>query len=210
MKRKNISPADSIPQAQAESERLFYDLKQELFKRELSNSENFDKAILAYSSGGLGLSISFIKDVVPLSTADHLWSLYLSWLLFVLAIITVIVSFICSQCGIKKQLTLAERYYLEDDDKAFKEDNRWIACTEWLNIASGTAFILAVIITAGFVWLNTERMVTMKKCEELQNGLPIPSMQQKMPLERGAPVPAIQPKSSPANNTGSTGSKTKK
>ena len=155
-------------------------------------------------------SLSFLKEIVPSATADYLWLLYSSWVLFVLAIITVIVSFICSQWGITKQLDIAERYYIEDDDKALNEENKWTAITEGLNITSGAFFIFAVIITTAFVWLNTEGIVTMKKHDYAQDGRPIPSLQQKLPLERGAPIPALQQKVPPANSTGSAGSKTKK
>ena len=51
-----------------DSEKLYemYTLREEedISKRELSNIENLDKAILSLSSAGLGLSLVFIKNVV--------------------------------------------------------------------------------------------------------------------------------------------------
>ena len=71
-----------------ESEKL-YELyvkeEEDLSKRDLSNVENLDKAILSLSSAGLGLSLVFIKNVVELSKANHVWVLYGSWLMFVLS-----------------------------------------------------------------------------------------------------------------------------
>lgn len=45
----------------------------------LSNSQMLDKAILSLSSAGLGVSLAFIKNVVPLDKATNLYLLYLSW-----------------------------------------------------------------------------------------------------------------------------------
>lgn len=93
-----------------ERKMLFAELKSELFKRQLSNSDNLDKAVLAYSSAGLALSLGFLKDFISLATASQKWLLFTSWALFVLAVVVTIVSFLTSQRGIAKQLKLGERY----------------------------------------------------------------------------------------------------
>ena len=54
--------------------------EEELSKRDLSNVENLDKAILSLSSAGLGLSLVFIRNVVELAAATHVWLLHISWL----------------------------------------------------------------------------------------------------------------------------------
>ena len=64
---------------------LYVKEEEELSKRDLSNVENLDKAILSLSSAGLGLSLVFIRNVVKLAEADHVWVLHVSWLMFVLA-----------------------------------------------------------------------------------------------------------------------------
>ncbi len=89
-----------------ERKRLHDSLRDELFKRQLSNSENLDRAILMLSSAGLGLSLVFVKDLVPLAQADCMCILYFSWFLFGFAILSTIVSFFVSQQGIKKQLEM--------------------------------------------------------------------------------------------------------
>ena len=45
---------------------LYVKEEEDLSKRDLSNVENLDKAILSLSSAGLGLSLVFIKNVVEL------------------------------------------------------------------------------------------------------------------------------------------------
>jgi hypothetical protein len=41
-----------------------------------ASSDSFDNNLLAFSSGALGLSVAFVKDIVPLETAEWLRTLY--------------------------------------------------------------------------------------------------------------------------------------
>ena len=47
--------------------KLYVKEEEDLSKRDLSNVENLDKAILSLSSAGLGLSLVFIRNVVKIS-----------------------------------------------------------------------------------------------------------------------------------------------
>lgn len=134
--------------------KLFAELKGELFKRQLSNSENFDKAVLAYSSAGLALSLGFLKDLVPLAVVSYKCLLFTSWALFVLAVIVTIISFLISQQGISKQLKLSERYYLERDETALTEGNAWATATEIVPFIAGLLFVAALVFTTLFVYFN--------------------------------------------------------
>jgi hypothetical protein len=51
------------------AQELYERYRDELLKRQLSNSENFDKAILTLSSAGLALYLTAIEHVVPLVAA---------------------------------------------------------------------------------------------------------------------------------------------
>lgn len=133
---------------------LFKELKGELLKRQLSNSDNFDKAVLAYSSAGLAFSLGFLKDFVPLANASYTYLLFTSWVLFVLAVVVTIVSFLVSQQGISKQLRLSERYYIERDEAALQESNTWAYSTEKLSLVAGISFVGALVCTTLFVYFN--------------------------------------------------------
>ena len=62
--------------------------RDELLKREVSNTENFDKAILTLSNAGLGFSLLLIyNNNSQLATACHKWLLSVSLSMFVLAVI---------------------------------------------------------------------------------------------------------------------------
>jgi hypothetical protein len=187
-----------------ERKKLHAELKEELFKRQLSNSDNFDKAILTYSSAGLALSLGFLKDFIPVTRADASWLLYLSWALFLVAVVITLFSFISSQIGIAKQLTLNERYYLKMDDSVLSESNFFARCTDWLTYLAGTAFVVAIACSTLFVSINLERAAIM--AEHKQLGVPVPGIQEvpQMNVQKGASVPGIQQvPQQPAQSSGS-------
>ncbi|MCH9691143.1 MAG: hypothetical protein K0U59_03625 [Gammaproteobacteria bacterium] len=95
----------------ADKQHAFY--KGELYKRELSNSEAYDKAILSLSSAGLAISLTFIKFIVPLDKAVHLVFLKSSWILFLLSVTFVICSFLVGNKAIQFHLECAEQYYID-------------------------------------------------------------------------------------------------
>lgn len=176
--------------------RLLAETRADLLKRQLSNAENYDKAILSLSTAILGFSFAFLKDFVPAHLAERLWLLYASWVMLTGAVITTVVSFWVSQRAINVQLEKAEDYYLRNDEAAL-EKSRIAKVTDWLNIATGVLFILGVLLTTVFVIANFERgsiMSNDKKGEraEVRQAAPIPKMQETS-SERGAPIPNLQP-----------------
>ena len=57
---------------------LYEDLKYSVSK--------FDSQVLAISSGAIGLSLTFIKDIVPFKYAIHSWIFYLALAFFILCL----------------------------------------------------------------------------------------------------------------------------
>jgi len=76
-----------------ERKKLYEETRKDLLARQLSNAEHFDKAILSLSTAGLGFSLAFIKDIVPIAKASCLGLLHYSWYMFVMAIVVTLVSF---------------------------------------------------------------------------------------------------------------------
>jgi hypothetical protein len=48
-----------------EKRRLLAETRADLLKRQLSNAENYDKAVLSLSTAFLGFSLAFLKDLAP-------------------------------------------------------------------------------------------------------------------------------------------------
>ena len=181
---------DPLPVGQ-DVQKIYDTYRDEIWKRQVSNSENYDKSILTYSSAGLALSLTFLKDFAPSHKADSLWLLYLSWGSFVIAILLTIVSWLISQRGLTKQLELAEKYYLEGDKTAFDIVNRHALQVELIAVITGTIFVLAVILTTAFVFRNVNGATTMSETKRIitNDGAPVPSLQ---PMNKGMPIPAMQ------------------
>ncbi len=137
-----------------ERKRVYASTRQDLLTRNLSNSERYDNAILTLSTGVLGASLAFIKEVVPLDRAEYIPLLKLSWWLFGAAIIFTLASFAVSQLAIKRQLLYVDKYYLESKEEYFNKENQPALWTEYINYASGVLFILGIVATVSFVSLN--------------------------------------------------------
>jgi hypothetical protein len=194
-----------VPDEQAKT--LFKEFQAECWKRQVSNADSLDKAILTYSSGALGISLTFLKDFVPIRTANVPWALYVSWILFTLAIVITMASYLVSQHGLRKQLKAAERYYLEGEDSALNNANGLLTeVTAWV---AGSAFLAGVVLTTMFVSFNlpiASDMADDKKTTQpsrvlLKEGAPIPEL-----LKKGAPIPQPQkmPAQQPAGSSGTT------
>jgi len=111
----------------------------ELLKCQLSNTENYDKAIFSLSSSGLALSLTAIK---------------LSWVSFLFTIILSLISFLISNYGITKQLSIAEDLYIKGLVKAQTETNYFANLNSVLNRITGTMFVLTISMTIFFVTVN--------------------------------------------------------
>jgi hypothetical protein len=147
-------PEQPAPQGEADLRHRAYDLYIEHQKQAWtdcqSGSDEFDKNILTYSSAGLGISLVFIKDIVPLSRTIHLNLLYSSWILFGLAILVTISSFQLSVKALEQHLEHLRKYYLERQPQYLNAPNRateWVGHFKWI---SGGCFVLAIIGTIFF------------------------------------------------------------
>ena len=138
---------------------LYVKEEADLSKRDLSNVENLDKAILSLSSAGLGLSLVFIRNVVELAEASHVWILYTSWGIFVLAITSTLLSYLFGQSALNKQSEFNEKYYLEGDEDAGQQTSLASKITRFLSYVSIFTYIAAVSFTALFIALNLEKGV---------------------------------------------------
>lgn len=200
------------PDAGDEIRKVYADHVAEINKREVSSSENFDKAVLTFSSAGLALSVGFLKDFVPIQSASAPWALYWSWALFTAATCATIISFLVSSQALEAQKGRAYAYYIQGDDEALRRGNLWDRGTRVLNYASAASFLLATVLSVVFISINLERGSAMKdsnprnsggNTELLHKGLTVPTMQQvqRPPVQpaAGQTAPAPVPASTPAS-----------
>lgn len=195
-----MSQTDKIertPEEQARAVELHDSSREDLLKRQLSNSENYDKAILSLSSAGLALSLTVIKFVIPLDKATNLLALKLSWGLFLITIISSVLAFLVGNKAISKQLTIQEDYYIKCLRKAQTESNNYSKANSIINIITGVAFACAISSVIYFVIVNlhgdshmTEQKTT-KETKAVFDSASVPKMQLTPALE-SADIPSMQ------------------
>lgn len=178
--------------------RLHGEQRSELLERQRSNSESYDKAILTLSSGALGLSLTFIKDLLPASR-QPVWTnlLYWSWGLLTGAIIITVVSFLLSSAAINQALNQITEYYLNGNESAFTRTKlSW--AVDASNYISGGLFVAGILVTVLFVSINFSEVRSMKTSKtdmvNLSGGHAVPNMQKVATgdLKRGQAIPQMQ------------------
>jgi hypothetical protein len=112
-------------------------------------ARSFDKTILALASGAFGISLTFIRQIVPNIKSGTIFMLICSWVCFCICLLSTLISFLTSQSACLKQIEILEA---EPDKKVNIEDikNKSSDCTRRLNILSISVFILGIIFLISF------------------------------------------------------------
>lgn len=215
-KTKVIPPEGFQPSE--ERQKLFAVYWAEAQTRQRLSSDNFDKAILTYSSSGLALSVAFLKDIVPLKTAQFECILYSSWIFFIVATALTVTSFLASYKAQDISVENAEKYYLQGDDDALNKVTWHTSAIIWSNRLAGLTFVVALIATCFFVGLNlwgrdtymgkqtiaqdgalTAKMIRVSGGDIQQKGLPTATMPRVPGTQKPAPSQPA-PQNTPKTN----------
>lgn len=119
----------------------------QLNKSYLESSSQFDKQILYFASGALGLSFAFIKDIVKLNEATNKGILVIAWSFFILVILLGIISHYTSLKAVNKKI---QHFNLEDDGWSQKLNS----ITKWLNFSMIVILSLGLISLTIFIAIN--------------------------------------------------------
>ena|SRR5215813_10580564 len=135
---------------------LFDEFKKKALEDEKSGTDNFDQNLLKFSSGVLGLSLAFIKDIVPLKQAIWVGSLYISWIAFGLCIMVTMASFQVSIRALRDSLRFAKAYYLDSDETAFDKHLKrpWTILVDACTWTASLLFVTGLVCTIVFVIRN--------------------------------------------------------
>ena len=165
----------------------------------------YDKQLLALSGAFLALSLAFIKDVVPLPQAIHLWELYLSFGMMVACIFLVLASFQYSIHGhfrVMRFWELKEEFLLTEETNQttinakmtvlhghIAKHGKRIRCA---NVASGVLFFGGVCILVLFVISNIrmESRVLPDTSNAIREGQSMSSASPPRPVPPASPVPS--------------------
>lgn len=166
-----------------------------------------DKQLLTLSSGFLAVSLAFIKDIVRLSDAEVLWSLYVAWILFGLCIMLVLFSYQYSIAGNFKAKLYWENLNTNPD---MEYPHGHASSIKWLNRVSGVLFCLGVFFLVLFIICNIRKEAAMSPIA--LDGSNMRTPQQGDVLQKGSNMkaPPAPPAVAPKSNVASSGSQTGK
>lgn len=130
-----------------------------LLSRQSLNTQMLDKALLTLPSASLGFSLAFIGDMVLLQgMTQKVWSLYTSWIMFVVSSLCTLFSCYTSNWGLQKQSSEYESEYADPNN--FHTDSNadgLFTITKILSVFSIILYILGIILTVYFVSSNLNK-----------------------------------------------------
>lgn len=170
-----------------------------------SAEEKYDAILTTLGSAFLALSITFLKDVVPLAEARWLWVLYLSWASFAATIMVTVASLGMSSHAVSWHVQRLSP--MEFAPQGLEKLNPWNRAIQRLNLFAGGAFLLGVLCTVVFAVSNTVHWrtnVDKLNPQTVKKGLTIPALQTgtTKPATPSAPAAPQAPSQAPTQNSG--------
>lgn len=112
--------------------------------------EDFDKTVLALSAGALGISITFLKDLLGPGT-NVVQLLFISWICWSLSVVSILISYFVSQLTI--DITIEQ---IDAGDRPSRPGGAFATATKYLNASGGLLFLAGLGIFIIFISQNTE------------------------------------------------------
>jgi len=157
------------------------DYRKHLWDALRAGQEQYDKYLLTLSSGGLAISLMMIKEVFGKTTLAIPEVLIGSWVLFCLCIIGTMMSFLTSQKCLRRHLEKYERSLVTGNNEELKTLDPLERLTNFLNYASCTFLVLAIIATIAFASINLKRGNLMNNSIDGQRGYTPPTAPTQAP-----------------------------
>ena len=133
--------------------------RRELITSEADQARLYDRAILTLSGGALGLTLVFIRDVVPKLREGTEGYLIAGWGFLIVSLLATLISFHTSQLALRRQREILDDTYEPSDKReirAGKPVNMPGIWTNFLNWLSLAAFIMGTI---SLIWFVTGNMI---------------------------------------------------
>lgn len=116
-------------------------------------SENFIRLIITLAAGSLMLSLSFVKDVVKIESAECNGFLLWSWIAFVATLVAagleVFFGIKAHSCAISQM----DKGH-DETDREERFGGQWSCWTYFFQILAGICLILGFCLTLTYVWKN--------------------------------------------------------
>ncbi len=126
----------------------------ELRSQRSEQQTEVDRQILTLSSALLALSMTFIKDLVPINAAVCFPLLFVAWFFLASSIVGTLLSFYLSQITYDKYIDSAPRFYEQEERNAFAGAHDLAKKTTFANLASCICFLIGFISLVFFAGVN--------------------------------------------------------
>ena len=121
-----------------------------LVSAEQKSQEDFDKTVLALSGGALGISFTFLKDIIGPEKIVWLSFLIAAWLAWAFSTFSVLASYYLSHLALRKAISQV------DDGTIYKKPpgGAYACITAKLNALGGILFLIGVCCITTFAGIN--------------------------------------------------------
>ena len=125
---------------------VYREERRSLIDARYKQSRNLDKYILTLAAGSFGLSLLFIRQIVPDPKSGTIWLLVSAWSAFGASILSTLISFLLSQEAFLKQQKILDKWYKESNEYNHEEiKNEFATWTRRLNYTAMILFVIGVI-----------------------------------------------------------------
>lgn len=134
--------------------KIYFEERKSLVEAKREQSQLFDKAILTLAGGALGLSLTFIKEIISSHKPVQIYWLILAWICFIVSMLSTLISFLTSQCACSTQIEILEESYFNDTNKKSENNKiaaKWTNCLNWISILT---FIMGAFSLGVFSIVN--------------------------------------------------------
>jgi hypothetical protein len=111
-------------------------------------SEAYDKAVLSLSGGALGLSMTFIRQIVQ-GSPNRVLLLALAWSGFAVSILAIFISMLTSQWAIRKSVC-----QIDEGNAEAQHTGGWSTVTACLNILACISLVFGIGLLVWFSIAN--------------------------------------------------------
>jgi len=115
-----------------------------------TSQNTLDKYLISLSSGSLGLSIVFVNNIIKGNPIYCKSFLTISWVLFSITILLVLISFLSSIYSFSKAISQTDSNKIQNEEPG----GTWNLITKILNIIGVIFFLFGLILLLIFVSLN--------------------------------------------------------
>ncbi len=173
----------------------FKDYRKQLQKVVDKSEDEFEKRLLYIAAGALGLSLSFITDIVTISQSTCLWMLIAGWGLLIVCILINLLSHIGSKNKANESIDLIDAFLTSgesDNSSLIDAINKKNSKTELVNKVTVWSLFLGIVFIVTFASINLLQNNTSNKMAEKEIKIVAPTCEVRngRTMQKMAPIKA--------------------